>query len=468
MKAGTDMGPAIFVAGRAATLMLAPLALVLLPQVLGEAGYGKYSYWFGLISIYLIILDMGVQPMLRRYLPELLPRSQGRPLLLAGLRLKLIPIPLFVLIVVLSPTPLITASLALSALVAALAINLADIYYCSQHMLWYVATAFGRRLLRLVFVPVGFILFGMNGIIGGLVLAEVAALVVAIPAARLLTGPTAPLAEPFRRYFKLGLSTFGAALLGVLLGRLPVIAAEQSNLTADAVGRIALSVDLTYFALKELVNAVSESILPRLVIHNSSGRTANLQRLIELNFRVVNMVALGIVAVGTGLTNPFLSLLGPGFSAGALALYILLPSVVFMGWNMIHNQLLFVSEDGRLIIVNQALGILSTLVAITAFWPSPTIEELAGSLTLGTAVAALTSSRQTRSLVRRGDVINCFLRLLPGGIIATSVLLVWPPEGWITFALAGSLTILIYSVCAVLFGGLPSGDRRLLKGAVVQ
>lgn len=467
MSPGRDRGPLIYVAGRAAGLLLAPVAVILLPALLGDSGYGRYSYWFGVISLYLVLFDFGTEPMLRRYVPELARQNRARDLFLTSMRLKLIPLGLLGAAAAVHAEPGVALALTAAGLFAAIATNLADVSYAYQRMGMHSVAVLGRRVLRLVLVPAGFLLWGSGGILAALVLAELLAVLIAWPALRLMAADIAQPAAPFLHYYRQGLWVFAAMLVAVLLGRLPVFAAEWSELPAEAVGRIALAVDLTYFALKELLNALSEAVLPRLIIHNGDGHTEQFRALLGLNLRVVNICGVGIVFTCIGLAGNFLGLLGDSFAEAERAFQLLLPVVLFGAWTLVANQLLLVAGRSHLMVVSQAAGLVSLFLVIAFGWPRPSIELLAFGLLLGTSATALVAHAQVRSLTGSLHLMPGFLRLLPGGVLALAGLLLWPQTGIIGLMASGVLSIMAYLGLALVTGGIPRGDLKLLRRSLV-
>lgn len=467
MPSGADHAPLIYVAGRAAGLLLAPVAVILLPALLGDDGYGRYSYWFGLISVYLVLFDLGTAPMLRRYLPELAQLGGSRALFRTAMRLKFIPLALIGAGAALQAEPGVALTLMGAGLLAALATNLADVSYAYQHMGMHSIAVLGRRVLRLLLVPTGFLLWGLSGILVALVLTEALALLLALPAARLMAADRGPLPAPFLDYYRQGLWVFGAMLISVLLGRLPVFAAEWSHLPAEAVGRIALAVDLTYFALKELLNSLSEAVLPRLITHSADGRDEHFRALLALNLRVVNIAGIGIGAIGIGLAGTFLSLLGAGFAEGERAFQLLLPVPLLGGWILIYNQLLLVAGRSHLIIVNHAAGLLIALLITALGWPHPSVEHLALALLVGSAATTLLAHWQARPLTGPMNTLPDFLRLLPGAGLVLTGLLAWPPLGVSGFLIGGVLAVLSYLGLALATGGIPRQDLILFRRALL-
>jgi len=251
----------------------------------------------------------------------------------------------------------------------------------------------------------------------------------------------------------------------VLLGRLPVFAAQWSDVAPEAVGRIALAVDLTYFALKELLSGVSESLLPRLVTHQAAGQDQRWRELVGLNYRLINLAGLGILTLGLGLGGAFLGLLGHGFYRAEPAFALLLPAVLFGGWNLIHNQLLLLHRRSDQILQNQAAGLLTALTLIALVWPVLPIETLALASTAGVTVACGLSYLQSRRSVPDAGALAGFLRLLPVAALVGGALTAWAPRGLRQTALAAALGGLVYLGGALAVRALRAEDLTLLRRA---
>ncbi len=467
MMKTVDNAPLIYVIGKFANILLAPAAVIILPGVLGDEGYGRYGYWFGLISIYLVLFDLGASPMLRRFLPELAVNNppQAGSLFWLSQQLKLIPLALLAASLIFTDTPSTTFGLILAALMAAFATNLADVFYAYQKMGAQALAQLSRKILRLALVPIFYVIWDVPGILFALLVAEFVGLVIATPALKLFTKTRQPIDRPFGSYYQQGFLVFLSFFFATLLGRSPVVAAEWSGLTLEEVGRIALCVDLTYFALKELLNAISESILPRLIMHHASGRRDTSHRLIALNYRAVNFSLLGAVALGQGLSTSFLPLLGSNFYMAESELRVLMFGVMFSCWNHIHNQQLFIENRCKQIVLNQGVGLLVNFICLALLRSTDQLDihGLSWALTLGMASTALVSYLTVRTELPRGLAWPQFLRSIPAALIVGYALYMWEPHGLLTTIFAGLLGGITYIVVAILCQGLPKEDLKLFR-----
>jgi len=378
MPAGTANSSLIYFLGRCINLLLAAIALMLLPGILGQDAYGKYSYWFGLLSIYAIALDAGAQPMIRRFLPEMIAEKSGQSasLFKMALKLKLVILPLLLGTVFLSANPGLIMALIVAALLVSLAANFADVFYAYQRMGRHSLVLLSRKLFRFTLVPLLFLQFDVAGILIALVAAELIGFIVSTPAYRLFDSKQAALTQPFSRYYWQGLAMFLAMFATILIGRSPVFFAEWTDMDAELVGRVALCVDLSYFALKELINAVTESILPRLVSFYANGKLDKMKMLISQNYRIVNILTLWCVSLGIGLAEAALKLLGEDFYLAAPELQFLLVLVIFSGWNLIHNQLLMIEGKSTIVFLAQFVGLILALMFTLFFWGQLSIQIL--------------------------------------------------------------------------------------------
>jgi O-antigen/teichoic acid export membrane protein len=470
MSKAAIRAPALYVAGKIANLLLAPISVAVLPGVLGEEGYGRYGYWFGLISVYLVLFDMGAQPMLRRYLPELSAQRPGRAsqLFRLALLLKLTPLSLVASALLFMDKPRLFFLLLAAGLLAALATNLADLLYAHEQMGLHGIVVFVRKAMRLLLVPALFLVLGIPGILAALIIAELVGLLVALPAIRLLHTPREPLAERFANYYGQGLLIFVGMLLSIVLGRLPVFAAEWSGQSLEIVGRIALCVDLTYFALKELNGAVSEALFPRLVVARSIGQPTAVAQLLALNYRLVNLVGLGTVSLGIGLVGSFLPLLGDQFYQAERGMQFLLPIALLGSWNFIHNQTLLMEQRSHLVPINQGIGLAAMSVTLMAYWPAYDVNSLAAALLIGVIATTVTSYLQTRGQAVSKVLLRSFAGLVPGACLVTPALLAIAPRGMAATSLAFVCGSAAYLLSALLFGGIAEYEREWLRRAVTK
>ncbi len=460
--------PFVYVAGKFVNLLLAPIAIIILPGVLGEEGYGRYGYWFGLISIYIVLMDLGSQAVLRRFIPQL---SQQHPKQVNTLfwicqKLKLAPLLLLLLALLFSGQTELSLALIIAALCAAISNNLADIFYAYQKMGYYSVAILSRRILRLLLVPLFFVIWELPGILAALVVSEVLGLLIASPALRQLEKKSEPLKQPFIRYYRHGFLVFIAVFISTLAGRVPVFSAEWAGLSLEEVGRIALCVDLTYFALKELINALTESIYPQLIKHFSAGKMASFNGLIGLNYRLINFSLLAIMAIGIPLAPGFLALLGEQFYLASTELQLLMFSLIFSCWNNIHGHIQLIHQRSRQILFSQFCGLTIHLLCITLLWQQLTIMSLAIALTLGTTVATTISYLDCRKLTQHTNNTTTFLKLLPVALITSTTLWYWDPRGLLPVATAIIIGGGVFILLANITQGLQRSDIQFLLNAM--
>jgi O-antigen/teichoic acid export membrane protein len=463
MPAASANSSLVYFLGRLVNLLLAPAAIILLPGILGQDGYGQYSYWFGLITVYIIAFDAGAQPMLRRFLPELIESEPARSFSLfrAAMLLKLFMLPLLIVNTFLSDDPKIIIWLLLAALLASLATNLADVYYSYQKMGLHSITVLSRRIIRLVLVPLLFIKLGFTGIIIALVVAEILGFIISIPALNLFSRPKETLAQPFLRYYRQGIVMFLAMFASVFIGRSPVFFAEWNGLDVEIVGRVALCVDLSYFALKELINAISESILPRLISLYAGGKMEKMQSLISQNYRIVNFVTLWFVSLGIGLAEPGLRLLGEDFYMASLELQFLLALVIFSSWNLIHNQLLIIEEKSYLVLVSQCAGLLFAVSVILIYRHTLSIEILVLGLGGAMICSCIVSYLVVRKKYNARISLRYFIIPLILAMVLSTVLGMLNINGVYQVSFAAMAGSLFYLVMMYISKGIHKEDLRL-------
>lgn len=462
--------PLLYVAGKFVGLGLAPVAVIVLPGLLGEAAYGKYSYWVGLIAVYMVMLDLGGQSVLRRYLPQMIqqtPQQAGR-LFWITQRLKIVPLILLGSALFFGGESSTSLYLVCAALLAALSNSCADIYYAYQQMGRHSIAILSRRFFRLVLVPTFFLSWELPGIIAALLVSELLGLIISAPALNKLPRASQPLALSYAKYYQQGFLLFLSFLVATTATRLPVFMSEWTDISAQQVGQIALCVDITYFALRELINALTESIYPKLIQQHAAKKHEAFGTLAALNFRIVNFTALGVSAIGIGLAPGFLALLGGEFYLAEAELKLILLTLIFTCWNNLHGYLQMIEGHGKQILVAQLIGIMINLVCIGIFWQQQTIFTLTIALTAGMISAALVSYLDARRLFRHESSTPYFLRLLPAAILVSLALQLLHPRGLLNVFIAGMLACIIYFLLAVLSRGLPKEDLRLIITTVRQ
>lgn len=458
LKNVSENAPEIYMLGRFANLALAPIALMIFPGVLGERGYGLYGYWFGIISVYIVLLDMGTQPLLRRYIPEIIITQPGETSIffLFSQSLKLLPLT-FLLFSLLFVSDLLThLMLILSALAASIFTSLSDLYYCFQKMGRHVVAVIFRKILRLFLIPTMFLLWRVPGILIALLLTEILSFFISLPALGMLNRKNIFLTKPFFSYYKQGVFVFIAFFLSTGIGRLPVFAAKWTGLEIEDIGKIALCIDLTYFSLKELINGISESILPRLIAKNVSGQKDYFNEMIILNFRFVNASLLGLAAIGAGLSASYLPLLGESFYLASTELQILIFSVFFGCWNLIHNQILLSENKSHLIFVNQFAGLLFLCVFYFLFIDRLSIRILSIGLSIASVCSCLFSYWFTRFSIPKNRIFPSFWRILPGSMAIYFFLVLWHPKGMAETFVGGFAAIIVYCILLAYRRGIPS------------
>ncbi len=466
----------LYIAGRAANLLLAPLTLIVLPGYLGEQAYGRFSYWFYLISIYIVFIDLGSQPLLRRYLPELRHKNPGGSRTLFA-RTQLVKLTLFVVfltgLMLLKPGP-VSAMLILSAFIAALSINLADIAYAFQHMGLHTLPMLCRRLFRILLVPTGYLLWGLNGILAALLAVELLALLVSLPAFRLLPKNGARLEQGLVFYYKVGLLVFAAFLLSTLLGRSPLIIARWTGLDYAQIGRLALCIDITYFMLKELIHAVSESLFPQLIEYKSRKQFDAFRKLYMLNLRIVNTAAIGFVVLGMALAPGLLGLLGGSYYRAAPVLQILLPGLLFACWTLFYNQLLIIMDKALWVVASQLAGLLLLWTGVMLFFVSdPSLNILAvllvSALLLSTIVSYMGSRQIHKQALYPAPAFPWyFIKELAIAATIAAGLYAWRPTGLAQCLAAGLLGTTAYLLLIYLVKALPESDLLYLKRLLLR
>lgn len=468
-----------YIAGRALNLALAPVSIIVLPGMLGDLAYARYAYWFGLISIYIVLLDMGSQVVLRRYLPEFISsnKSCGATLFASILKFKLLPLTLLIIGILFTSNPVTLLLLVCTALFATLLNSLADVYYAAQRMGKHVLVLAFKKLLRLILVPIFFLIWQVPGILIALLLAELIPLLFGLNALKLLKNKSRTLDKPFMFYCSFGFIGFVTFLLATLIGRSPVFLAEWSNLDLAATGHIALAVDVTYFALKEFINSLSESILPKLIEYKTKRQESAYQNLINRNYRFVNFTAMLFIAVGLPLIPGFLPLLGSHFYLASNEVQILLVSVLFGSWNAIHNQILITHDQATKIALAYLAAFLTLCLTTTLFFPhAVNILNLTLALFTTLFVLALTGFLLALPYRRinhthdhtKNDAFYCFIRLLPATLITAISLFYWQPKGLLMLSIAAISGSCLYLAVVIINRGLNESDLGHLKKSLLN
>ncbi len=466
MQTSFHKSTVLYISGKALNLLMAPLALILLPGLMGDKGYGHFGYWFGLISLYMILIDFGSQAMSRRYLPELLlkNKTQAKTLFYRSQLLKLVPLSLFVVALLFSGSRLLQFSLLVTALAAAIVTSVADLFYAAQKMGWHSACQLSRRFLRLILVPIGFLSWGLNGLLIALLLSEVVPLLFWRTAVKQFTANTAPLEKPFWTYYKVGILGFIGIFISTFIGRFPVLAAQWSGLSIEHVGHVALSIDLTYFALKELINAISESIFPRLVQLKTQNNHAGVQALVSANYHFVNLASLYVIALGIPLAPAFLLMLGDQFYYITPALQWMLVAVLLGNLNFIHVQILFIYDAVYKFVLAQIIGLITLMLLFYFIYQEPiNTFRLVIILSASMTTISISSFLFSRKYINSTSSIKYFVRLIPAAVASFSLLWVWQPRGILMSLAAGLVASFIYVALVLLFRGLAHSDLSAIK-----
>lgn len=461
-----------YILGRAANLVLAPISIIVLPGLLGDSAYAKYSYWFGLVSIYIVLLDMGSQLVLRRFLPELINRPENAAARLFKLIhwIKLLPLSLIAIAIFFSKEPITLIILLATAVFATLLFSFTDIYYAYQYMGRQALLLVTKKLLRLILVPSLFFLWQLPGILVALLLAELIPFLLSSKALKLLDHNQQKLDKPLLFYYSFGFIGFITFLLATLMGRSPVLIAEWYHLDLATIGHIALAVDISYFALKEFINSLTESILPRLINYKTNKLETAYQDLIDRNYRFVNFITLFVIALILPLSPALLLLLGSNYYLASLETQILLVAILFASWNAIHNQILITHNQAHKIALAHFIAFCS-LCTIIINVAVVDILILAQALFCALAILALSGyflSRPHRQAAYRqkqnqSTTTLCFIRLLPATLIVIALLLYWQPRGIsMTFAAIVVGSILYLSI-AIISRGISRSDVKHIK-----
>jgi len=452
--------------GRALNLALAPLAIILLPGLLGEDGYARYAYWFGLISLYIVFLDLGAATMLRRYLPEFAANNSnaGKFLFYYSYLLKSIPLVILIVGSAFSNDPSTTLILICTAMCGVIALSFADIYYSYQMMGMHSLTIISRKLLRIILIPWFFIYWHYSGILVALLLAELIPVCISARSLAIWKGPTHKLSKPISHYYSMGFIGFFIFLSTTLIGRSPVLSAEWQQLSLAEIARIAIAVDITFFALKEFVAAIPESILPKLIELKTQNKTSEYNTLIGMNYRFTNFFALLIIAVGVPLLPSFLPLLGDSFYLASTEAQILICCVLFSSWNLIQIHILLTHENVKRILIIHIIGISYLLTGLALIHSLDfNIRNLSLLVLSSTMILALCGHLAVRNYRFGTSNFVYFTRLLPACISTSLCLLYWNPTGLIMTFLAGALGITLYLILSFIFSGLTQTDRQHLR-----
>jgi len=464
----------VYIAGRIVSLFLTPIALIALPAYLGDKAYGQFSYWFYLISIYFVLIDMGSQPLLKRYLPELQQTKKGSvgTLYLNTQKLKLVLFILFIFSLFFINISWVTISLVVAAFIAAVSTNLADVAYAYQKMGLHSALILSRRLLRIILVPLFYFFWDMIGVLVALVSVEIITLLISVPALKLIPKKKESLDQSMKLYYKVSFMVFLGFLLSTLIGRSPLIIGKWTELDFAEIGRLALCIDLTYFMLKELVHSVSESLYPEMIRAKNRKRYSDFNKLFALNFRIVNTAAIGFMCFGIALTPTILHLLGDNYYLAISELQIFLLGLLFSCWTLIYNQQLVIMNYSKWIFINQLVGLAVLWCLIGLFYlPNPKLIVLAIALVVAVMVTALISHFAFKKLASKEMqiVLNIKLyfikQLLISSLLASGIYF-WNPDTILTCLLAALSGVSLYLLLIYYFKALPESDLQYLRRIV--
>ena len=232
----------------------------------------------------------------------------------------------------------------------------------------------------------------------------------------------------------------------------------------NEIGRIALCVDIIYFAFKELVNSITESIFPKLISFRVAGEKEKFRRLVGTNYRIVN-IALGcILSLGLGLSSQFLGFLGGDFSVATYEFNLLLFSLFFNCWYLIHGQLLLIFNRSEVVITCQCAGLL-VISLFYLFFHSTLMELCIGLLLASVVISALTYSVVSKLAVGEDTTIY-FARLTFPICLVSLLLKLWSPHGLLQVGAAAIIAFIFYVSLVFLCRCLPETDIKFIRTTI--
>ena len=375
--------------------------VIIIPRVLEPQGYGYYAFWFAQLFLLFTLFDLGGSEILRRYLPGMLARNDGQArTLVSRLRLaKLAIVPAACVLAFGYEAPGYYLLVVLAGVFATYSWIYSDVNFAASRMVRYSLYHLLRKVVRFVLLLVLFVLFAEPGIIAALLITEVAVLALFYILTRDALPPgRARLDIPFRRYLWFGILVYGAGLVMMSVGRLPVIIGKGADLSFAELGFLALAIDITFFALRELFFGIGEAVQPIQVVDYAEGRTEKLARSFHIAQRYTLLVMLPSLSLLAVFVTPILTLIGPDFIPARPYLLVSLPVTVFVVLGSLQRQAMIVAE-------RKEATLAAACLALGAFAVVLTIEGRVGGLALAWSVLAGTVAHYFCTLWISRDVL---------------------------------------------------------------
>lgn len=360
----------IVFSGRVLSTLFSVLYVLLVPRILGPENYGYYAFWFAQLFLLFSFLDLGSSDLLRRFLPELfyLSTGQAKSLSKKVLQLKLWIVPLLLCLLPLYENKQVFFIIVIASLFAASASIFSDVHFAVNNMVRYSLYHILRKIIRLCLVLALFAIFAKQGIILGLVFAEMTIFFLFSYLTRQeLAGEHSPLQRSFLSYLQFGFLVYCATFVYLSVGRLPVIFAKLEGFSFAEIGYFALVIDICYFTLRELFCGISESLQPIQVVDYLSNNHKKLLRSFELTILYTLAIMLPCLCFLAVFNELILGFIGAQYLPSGQYFVWVLPVVGFSVLAWIYRQMLLIAKKTwEILIVNSAMLI---TFSISVFLP---------------------------------------------------------------------------------------------------
>lgn len=378
---------AIVLGGRAIGAAISLAYLIILPATLGVESYGYYAFWFAQLFLLFTFFEVGGSDYLRRFLPLPLMEGDGaaRSIVARVLRFKIAVFPLGLAFAFGYDDLTAFLIIFFAGVLAGLSWISSDMHFAAGNTVRYSLYHLLRKVVRLVALLTFFAWWGQAGILPALLTTEAVILLVFIGlSVGLLPKSGVPSRRPIAP-FRFGIVLFAANLLFFAMGRAPVLVAKPLGLSFETIALVALSIDICYFALRELFYGFSESLMRVQVIRHGQEETS------QANRTVVDSVVLSVALILPAMTflwcyaEALLGFIGDEYRQAASLVGMAVPLIFTSLMSWVYRQNLIVRDRSYQVLVANAAGL--TAFGVALLWPSViNAKDLVMALVVGSAV----------------------------------------------------------------------------------
>ncbi|MBD3413401.1 MAG: oligosaccharide flippase family protein [Candidatus Aminicenantes bacterium] len=453
--------------GKAATLVISSLQILIIPRLLGPASMGFFSYWLSVYFIIARILGMGGQQMMMKNVPELRLKKTSMITTLVS-KAGLIKLPVFLVVAggglfFWTQEYLYFLIIALGALLFSLNLLGESVLYSFNKMGTYAFITVLRAASRVVLVIALFYVFADKGIVGGIFGAPlITFLLSTILVLKLIPNEKASLEKPFRHYFTFGFWIYMSVVVQGLIRWSITILAKSHGESMDVVGYFGVGTQIC-FTLVLLIYFINESILPSLIEFRIKDKN-KFGRALQFAWKYTNVILCPLVIGGFILARPLIVyIIGKEYAAGTVIIKFFLPAVILLAWIKFHYQILFVFEKKISIFLTQIINVMFFVVSWFLLIRLDQIHWAPLSMAIGSFFAYLFILYHSHKIEKVSRYLPHLFKPLTAAALMGIIIHFFHVTSFVQLVGVVLLGAVSYGLFLVIVGGIEKDDRKLFE-----